>query len=168
MNNELDILKKHFGEIQGVSEFKATQLCSQINDINDFVGALQVLELTLKKIHQSLSERILGTKLDDMQKRSIDASVSQLIQNCSFMGTALFGNIFNVYAGKELFEFEIANPLFILEKNGFEGVVAYIEDKREEIVAILSKIAEALLQNESANNANMYSEGIDYTKLFSL
>ncbi len=49
MKNELDVFKKHLGEIQGVSEFKATQICSQINDANDFIGALQILDLTLKK-----------------------------------------------------------------------------------------------------------------------
>ncbi|VTX84211.1 Uncharacterised protein [Campylobacter jejuni] len=54
-----------------------------------------------------------------MQKRTLDATASQLIQNCSFMGTALFGNIFNVYVGKKLFEFEIANPLLILQTSNY-------------------------------------------------
>ncbi len=49
MKNELDVLKQHLGEVEGVGEFKAKQLCSQINDANDFIGALQVLDLSLKK-----------------------------------------------------------------------------------------------------------------------
>lgn len=36
MKSELDILKQHLGEVDGVSEFKAKQLCSQISDANDF------------------------------------------------------------------------------------------------------------------------------------
>lgn len=68
-----------------------------------------------------------------MQKRTLDVTASQLIQNCSFMGTALFGNIFNVYVGKKLFEFEIANPLLILQTSNYEGVLAYIQDKRDGI-----------------------------------
>lgn len=166
MKNELQILKKHLGEVEAMGKFKATQLCSQINDINDFIGALQVLDLALKKIQQSLNERLSDLKLDDMQKRALDANVSQLIQNCSFMGTALFGNIFNVYAGKELFEFEIANPLLVLEKSDFEGVLSYIEDKREEISTLLAKMAQVLLCNEHTDNAGIYQTQMDFTKLF--
>ncbi len=49
MKSDLEIFKKHLGEIQGVNEFKANQICSQINDANDFIGALQVLDMSLKK-----------------------------------------------------------------------------------------------------------------------
>ncbi|MBW1461630.1 hypothetical protein AT934_00315, partial [Campylobacter jejuni] len=118
MKSDLEIFKKHLGEIQGVNEFKANQICSQINDANDFIGALQVLDMSLKKIEKSILERI-DENSDDMQKRTLDATASQLIQNCSFMGTALFGNIFNVYVGKKLFEFEIANPLLILQTSNY-------------------------------------------------
>lgn len=49
MNNNLNIFKKHLGEIQSLNEFQAKQIYSQINDANDFIGALQVLDITLKK-----------------------------------------------------------------------------------------------------------------------
>lgn len=67
MKSDLDIFKKHLGEIQGVNEFKANQICSQINDANDFIGALQVLDMSLKKIEKSILERI-DENSDDMQK----------------------------------------------------------------------------------------------------
>ncbi|TKX32988.1 flagellar FLiS export co-chaperone [Campylobacter aviculae] len=165
MKNELDVLKKHLGEVQGMSEFKATQICSQINDANDFIGALQVLELALKKIEQSIAQR-LDDQIDDLQKRTLDATTSQLIQNCSFMGTALFGNIFNVYVGKKLFEFEISNPLLILEKAGYEGVLAYIQDKRDEIKNILADLASAIVMSQGMDNAQMYDSTTDFKNLF--
>ncbi len=165
MKNELDVFKKHLGDIQGMGEFKATQICSQINDANDFIGALQVLELTLKKIEKSITER-LDDGLDDLQKRTLDATSSQLIQNCSFMGTALFGNIFNVYVSKKLFEFEISNPLLVLEKAGYEGVLAYIQDKKDEIKSILGELAIAITMGETMDNAGIYNSTMDFKNLF--
>ena len=165
MKNDLDVFKKHLGEVQGLSEFKASQICSQINDANDFIGALQVLDITLKKIEKSISER-MDENLDDMQKRALDAMASQLIQNCSFMGTALFGNIFNVYVGKKLFEFEIANPLLVLEKTDYEGVLAYTQDKRDEIKIILSELAAAITMNQSIDNTGIYDSTMDFKSLF--
>ncbi|EPY7915698.1 flagellar FLiS export co-chaperone [Campylobacter coli] len=165
MKNELDVFKKHLGEIQGVSEFKATQICSQINDANDFIGALQILDLTLKKIEKSITER-LDEQNDDLQKRTLDATSSQLIQNCSFMGTALFGNIFNVYVGQKLFEFEISNPLLILQTSNYEGVLAYIQDKRDEIKIILSELATAITMGETMDNTGIYNSTMDFKNLF--
>ena len=58
MNQEMNILKKHLGEVEGISAFKAKQICSQISDANDFIGALQILDLNLKKIHNQISQRL--------------------------------------------------------------------------------------------------------------
>ncbi|MDO4673686.1 flagellar FLiS export co-chaperone [Campylobacter sp.] len=160
MKNELDVLKQHLGQVQGVSEFKAKQIGSQINDANDFIGALQVLDLALKKIHRHLSERMDD---DGVQRRALDAGLVQLINNCSFMGTALFDNVFNVHAGERLFEFEIMNPLWVLENGGYEGVLAYIEDKREEIKANLSELSGALLMEADAG-ALMLDLTVDFAK----
>lgn len=91
-------------------------------------------------------------KIQMICKRTLDATASQLIQNCSFMGTALFGNIFNVYVGKKLFEFEIANPLLILQTSNYEGVLAYIQDKRDEIKIILSELATTITMGETMDN----------------
>lgn len=166
MKNELDVFKKHLGEVQGMSEFKANQLCSQINDANDFIGALQVLDIALKKIHKNIRDRSLDLTLDDMQKRVLDANVAQLVQNCSFMGTALFGNIFNVYLGQKLFEFEISNPLFVLEKSGYEGVSAYVEDKREELKNILAELASAIAIGANTAQNLTYDSNVNFRNLF--
>ncbi|ARE79945.1 flagellar FLiS export co-chaperone [Campylobacter helveticus] len=165
MKNELDVLKQHLGEVEGVGEFKAKQLCSQINDANDFIGALQVLDLSLKKIQNNITQR-MQESTDEVQKRTLDAASSQLVNHCSFMGTGLFDNIFNVYVGQKLFEFEISNPLLVLDKGGYEGVLAYIEDKREEIKANLSELSSAILMGANLNTPSMFDSKADFKKLF--
>lgn len=165
MKNELEVLKQHLGQVQGVREFKAKQICSQINDANDFIGALQVLDLTLKKIYTHINERMENN--DGVQKRTLDAISVQLINNCSFMGTALFDNAFSVYVGEKLFEFEIANPLLVLENGGYEGVLAYVEDKRDEIKAHLSELSGAILMDCSISNNEIYDSKMDFGRLFS-
>ncbi len=163
MKNEVCMLKKHLQGIYDIGEFKAKQICLQINDANDFIGALQVLDMTLKKIEKSITERI-DENLDNIQKRTLDAMTSQLIQNCSFMGTALFGNIFNVYVGKKFFEFEISNPLLVLEKAGYEGVLAYVEDKRDEIKWILTQLNTVISMGETMDGT--YNFTMDFKDLF--
>jgi len=158
--NELNILKKHLGEVQGKSCFEAMQICSQINDANDFIGALQVLDLSLKKTHANIKT------LCEIKDENLLTNTSLLIQNCSFMGIALFNNVFNVYVGQKLFEFEIVDPLLMLEKSGYEGVLAYIEDKREEIANILKDLALAISSNLTLENCGIYSETMDFKTLF--
>lgn len=163
MINELDILKKHLGEVEGKTQFNAMQICDQINDANDFIGALQVLELTLKKLVNNLNQR---AQSDDIQKRELDAINTQLIQNCSFMGTALFGNIFNVFVGQKEFKLEVYNPLLILENSDYDGMLAYVEDKKDEISSMLKDIASAITLSMS-NDLFLGNNGkIDLDSLF--
>lgn len=164
--NGLNTLKKHLGEVKEMSRFEAKQICSQINDANDFIGALQVLDLTLKKVSQNIDQRLNSDELDDIQKRTLDANTSTLMQNCSFMGMALFGNIFNVYAGEQFFEFEITNPLLMLENNGYEGILSYIEDKRDEIKTILSQLANIIATGSINNNKPYDTQTTNFKNLF--
>ena len=97
---------------------------------------------------------------------TIDANVSQLIQNCSFMQTALFDNVFKVYMGQKLFEFEIVNPLLVLEKSNYEGVLAYIEDKREEISTLLVDLATAITLDMDFSKALTQDTQRDFKNLF--
>ncbi|MBK1971359.1 hypothetical protein JG677_00390 [Campylobacter sp. TTU-622] len=162
----LNTLKKHLGEVKEMSRFEAKRICSQINDANDFIGALQVLDLTLKKVSQNINQRLELNHLDDIQKRTLDANVASLIQNCSFMSVTLFGNIFNVYAGEQLFEFEITNPLLMLENNGYEGILSYIEDKRDEIKTILAQLASIIATGSIGNNTIYNTQTTDFKNLF--
>lgn len=161
MSNELEILKKHLGEVEGKSSFEAKQLCSQISDANDFIGALQVLDLSLKKIEHNLKER--GS--DEVANRALDASTLQLISNCAFMGESLFDSTFRVNVGGREFGFEIQNPMLLLENNGFEGVLAYTQDKREEISTLLLDLATAITLGASFS-APQASASFNYKDLF--
>lgn len=142
MSKELEILKKHLGNVEGKGEFATKELCAQIDDANDFIGALQVLDNALKKVECNLKERNLATS---EQQQSIDTQNNVIIENASFMGEALFGATFRTSVGGENFSFESHNPFLVLENGGYEGVLAYVEDKREEISALLDKLGDAII-----------------------
>ena len=161
MSSELEILKKHLGEVEGKASFEAKQLCLQINDANDFIGALQVLDISLKKVENNIKER--GS--DEMANRALDASTMKLISNCAFMGESLFDNTFKVNVGGREFGFEIQNPMLLLENNGFEGVLAYVQDKREEILALLLDLATAITLGSSFATPQTEAK-FDYKNLF--
>lgn len=140
MSKELEILKKHLGNVEGKSEFATKELCLQIDDANDFIAALQVIEGVLKKLEYKLKD-----EANLKQNESIDEESRAIIENASFMGEALFDKKFSTNVGTNHFSFEIQNPFLVLENGGYEGVLAFIEDKREEISALLDALDEALL-----------------------
>ncbi|TQR32360.1 hypothetical protein DMB92_04480 [Campylobacter sp. MIT 99-7217] len=167
MSKELEIFKKHLGEVEGKSEFKAKQFCSQISDANDFIGALQILDLNLKKVLKNLNEHLASADLvDENQKRMLDVQASQLIQTCSFMGENLYDSSFKVSVGNESFSFEIQNPLLVLEHDDFSGVISYIEDKREEIASLLVNLATAITLNTPIESLGSFDTQMDYKSLF--
>lgn len=142
MSKELEILRKHLGNVEGESEFVTKELCLQIDDANDFIAALQVLDRALKKVEFNLKERN-STDLEHFC--NLDAHNKTIIENASFMGEALFDRTFSTNVGASRFGFEIRNPLLVFENGGYEGVLAYVEDKREEISALLDKLDEAII-----------------------
>lgn len=141
MSKELEILKKHLGNVEGKGEFATKELCAQIDDANDFIGALQVLDNTLKKVENNLKTRLAASS---EQQQNLDAQNNLIIENASFMGSALFGTNFRTSVGGARFSFEMQNPFLVLENGGYEGVLAYVEDKREEIDALLDKLGDAI------------------------
>lgn len=161
MGLELEVLKKHLGEVEPKAQFEAKQICSQISDANDFIGALQVLDISLKKIEKNLSERNLS---DDAYQKTLNASCIQLINNCVFMKESLFDSSFKVNVGSSEFCFEIQNPMLLLENNGLEGVLAYVVDKREEISNLLSDLGTAITLG--ADFSAPTSQDFDYKNLF--
>lgn len=142
MSKELEILRKHLGNVEGESEFVTKELCLQIDDANDFIAALQVLDKALKKVEFNLKER---NSTDLEHSCNLDAHNKTIIENASFMGETLFDRTFSTNVGASRFGFEIRNPLLVFENGGYEGVLAYVEDKREEISALLDKLDEAII-----------------------
>lgn len=141
MSKELEILKKHLGHIEGKGEFETKELCAQIDDANDFIGALQVLDNALKKLECNLKVRNSAT---NEEQQGIDTQNNAIIENASFMSESLFGTEFRTSVGGERFSFECQNPFLVLENGGYEGVLAYVEDKREEINTLLDSLENAI------------------------
>ena len=157
MSEELQILKKHLGAFEGVGEFASKQLCSQISDANDFIGALQVLDMSLKRLTKCLQSS------ESVEQRGFEAK--SIVQNALFAGESLFGTQFSTRIGSQEFRFEIQNPLSMLENAGFEGVLAYTEDKREEISALFDALDEAIEQDFIATTP-VNSAFKDFKELF--
>ncbi|MFY4766023.1 flagellar FLiS export co-chaperone [Campylobacter sp. GB48] len=172
MRDELEILQKHLGQvgssIDGANLKHQTQKFSEdITDANDFVGALQILDSSLKKISKLLEDK----NYEDVQDKVLIASESlKIVDNCSFLGNALFDNNYNINVGSKAFAFEICNPLKILETSDYEGMKAYIVDKREEIASMLSELAVAIATyspSQSFGGSNHdFMNDFDFTKLF--
>ncbi|AJC83995.1 hypothetical protein I9T54_06470 [Campylobacter peloridis] len=172
MIDKLEILQKHLGavgaNVDGASLKHQTQKFSEdITDANDFVGALQILDSSLKKISKLLEDK----NYEDVQDKVLIASESvKIVDNCSFLGNALFDNNYNVSVGSKHFVFEIHNPLRILENSDYKGMKAYIEDKRDEIASMLSELAVAIASyspSQSFGNTNFDGmNDFDFTKLF--
>lgn len=161
MSKELEILRKHLGNVEGESEFATKELCLQIDDANDFIAALQVLDRALKKIEYNLKER---NNANLEHSYDIDAQNNTIIENASFMGEALFDKTFSTNVGASRFSFEIHNPLLVFENGGYEGVLAYVEDKREEISALLDKLDEAIIMG-TISTPNSSLEFKDFKEL---
>ncbi|MCV3482997.1 flagellar FLiS export co-chaperone [Campylobacter sp. CNRCH_2014_0184h] len=172
MRDELEILQKHLGQvglnIDGANLKHQTQKFSEdITDANDFVGALQILDSSLKKISKLLEDK----NYEDVQDKVLIASESlKIVDNCSFLGNALFDNNYNVNVGSKTFAFEIYNPLKILETSDYEGMKAYIIDKREEIASMLSELAVAIAtyspSQSFGGSSYDFMNDLDFTKLF--
>ena len=63
------------------------------------------------------------------------------------MGAGLFGTHFSTRIGSQEFSFEIQEPFTMLENAGFDGVLAYITDKREQISALFDELDGAISQD---------------------
>ena len=137
MSDELQILKKHLGAFEGVGEFEGRQFCAQISDANDFIGALQLLDAALKKLKFCLNKEGANAYFE----------AQSIVESALFMGESLFDAHLSTRIGSQEFHFEIQNPLPMLENAGVEGVLAYAEDKREEISALFDALDSALGQD---------------------
>lgn len=168
--NQLEILKKHLGNVEGKGAFEARTISTQIADANDFIAILQSVESVLKK----LSANLQGINLSENpasnltnNKANLDAQIEQsraLVTNASFLGEKLFGVKFSANVSGQSMEFKIADPFFALENGGIDGVLAYIEDKRDEISTLFDALDAALsIDNALQMPTNL---GFDYKDIF--
>ncbi len=146
----MDILKtlqKHLGDVE-VSDFKTnainkSQQIAKFNrdmkNINESVGALQVLQIACKK----LSNKSMGLEDKDALQASIaKQELQEIVENCQFLASPLFDTQLNIAINDEVFSIIVDNPLHLLENAG--EFQAYLEEKLNEIKELLAYLSESL------------------------
>ncbi len=146
----MDILKtlqKHLGDVE-TSDFKtnAIEKSQQIakfsrdmKNINESVGALQVLQIACKK----LFNKSMGLEdKDDLQASIIKQELREIVENCQFLASPLFDTQLNIAINDEVFSMVVDNPLDLLENAG--EFQAYLEEKLNEIKELLGYLSESL------------------------
>lgn len=146
----MDILKtlqKHLGDVE-TSDFKTNaieksqqiaQFSRDMKNINESVGALQVLQIACKK----LFNKSMGLEdKDALQASIIKQELREIVKNCQFLASPLFDTQLNITINDEVFSMIVANPLSLLENAG--EFQAYLEEKLNEIKELLSYLSESL------------------------
>lgn len=181
LNDEiLNTLKKHLKDIDGAdfgniktthSKNKILKFGEDIKSANEFIGALQVLDITIKKI--IAEARKIDTELleDKIQLDCVIFNIEQWIQKCSFMGTNLFDTTISTSIGNSSIELEINSPLNFALQRDFDNLMHYLEDKREEIKQKLALISQNLSneKKEDQDYHQNFSQGFDakdFLKMF--
>ncbi|GAA7394035.1 flagellar FLiS export co-chaperone [Helicobacter pylori] len=146
----MDILKtlqKHLGGVE-TSDFKTNaieksqqiaQFSRDMKNINESVGALQVLQIACKK----LFNKSMGLEdKDALQASIIKQELEEIVKNCQFLASPLFDTQLNITINDEVFSMIVANPLDLLENVG--EFQAYLEEKSNEIKELLGYLSESL------------------------
>ncbi|RVZ30072.1 flagellar FLiS export co-chaperone [Helicobacter pylori] len=146
----MDILKtlqKHLGGVE-TSDFKTNaieksqqiaQFSRDMKNINESVGALQVLQIACKK----LFNKSMGLEdKDALQASIIKQELREIVENCQFLASPLFDTQLNITINDEVFSMIVDNPLDLLEN--VSEFQAYLEEKLNEIKELLNYLSESL------------------------
>lgn len=146
----MDILKtlqKHLGDVE-TSDFttnaieksqQIAQFSRDMKNINESVGALQVLQIACKK----LFNKSMGLEdKDALQASIIKQELREIVENCQFLASPLFDTQLNITINDEIFSMIVVNPLDLLENAG--EFQAYLEEKLNEIKELLGYLSESL------------------------
>ncbi|PAF48128.1 hypothetical protein BKH46_02115 [Helicobacter sp. 12S02634-8] len=124
---------------------------------NEFIGSLQVLDNALNQLLIQ-AQKLLDIHQNTDQNASTDPNIADTIQaaeameglcvqemghrieNCSFLGTALFDTILSVQANASTIAVEVLSPMPLIYKKNYAEVVAYLEDKKSEVSHALASI----------------------------
>ncbi len=134
-----------------------------IKGANEFIGTLQSASLTLKKILKIAQ----SASIQDLYIKK--ANIKDVIDNASFMGMSLFDTEFNMTFNSKSYLCIIENPLLLcpndtaIELDSQEAqepmnaLIAYTEDKLQEISHILVEISEALVAPSTPASREEYN-----------
>ncbi|OBV30011.1 hypothetical protein BKN38_00360 [Helicobacter sp. CLO-3] len=171
----LETFKKYVGEF-GLDQKFQVPLCKaqriqnfgeDIKSANELAGALQTLQIALKKMldisgglqdegglaaraestHSAESAHIAKSAPIDKNARNLAIhQIQQKIAECRFMGSDLFGAVLSAKVGAQSIEFDNPSPMPLLERGDVSGFVGYVQDKLSEISEKLGVISEAITQ----------------------
>lgn len=170
-NNILDIFKKHIGDIGGINtnkqDFSTTlnatymknacvkQFSEDMKGANEFIGALQKLDISLKKIAKLLSENMYS----DANSDTLGEEIKLMSQNCTFMNVALFDSELALSTQEREFKITIESPKL---NSDYIGALDKINSQRNQIAELLSEINNEMLNKEifktSKTKANIYTK----------
>ena len=181
----LDTLKKHLADIDGTvfrsemtrkSKLKIHKFGEDMKSANELIGALQILDITLKKIITEASKVDRELVESGELTQGVVFAIEQLIGKCSFMGMELFDATMSTEFGGEEISFSVASPMEFVTRGDFANTIAYLEDKREEIKQTLSLISQKISGDEGSGIGagaarsglnSEASEKFDFTQPFS-
>ena len=158
----LDTLKKHLADIDGTafrsemtrkSKLKIHKFGEDMKSANELIGALQILDITLKKIITEASKVDRELVESSELTQGVVFAIEQLIGKCSFMGMELFDATMSTEFGGEEISFSVASPMEFVLRGDFANTIAYLEDKREEIKQTLSLISQKISGDEASGAA---------------
>ncbi|WP_104748014.1 flagellar FLiS export co-chaperone [Helicobacter cetorum] len=148
----LKTLQKHLGNVE-IGDFKTNGLeksqqiakfSRDMKNVNESVGALQVLQIACKK----LLNKSMGLEDKDALQASITKQeLQEIVENCQFLASPLFDTELNISINDEVFSIMVANPLSLLE-NASE-FQAYLEEKLNEIKEMLGYLSESLSNSQT-------------------
>lgn len=166
----LATLKKHIdsGVIEAVpSKITKGQIHNfgeSMKGINEFIGAVQVLGVSLNKI-KNLSEKIewinelLRSEKNEntlimlnMQKSTHSANIKYVVDGTKFIGVELFGTNLSCAVNGSVFNISVENPL------NADNVSKFCAQKISEIDTILKALNCALNHNDDAESAMMEAD----------
>lgn len=172
MNND-DILATFKKHLSGIKEIDSSFTKMQIHNfgetmkgINEFIGAVQTINLNLSKI-KDLAEKIQW--IDDLllaessastantmqtERQNYLSNIQHLIDNTKFMGIYLFDIELSCVINGRQFHLDISSPINFLNDDIYE----YCSIKINELNMLQSQISKCLSGEDDISSTSDYSD----------
>lgn len=125
---------------------KIKQFGEDMKSANEFIGALQILDIALSKIITQAEKLIAEEDFIDKDfiENNLLIEIKSIIQNCTFLSTPLFDTTLSISCDGEEIELEAFSPLLYTNNGGYKNMLAYLEDKKAEVQNTLLKVSEKI------------------------
>ncbi|ANV98442.1 hypothetical protein BBW65_06370 [Helicobacter enhydrae] len=144
----ISIFQKHLGSLEATEQINQ-DFIRNTHNINEAIGALQVIDLTLKKC-LSLGE--------DSQ------AMLELICNATFMGTAIFDQDIQVCLSSQSRQIAIRCIADTLTNNHPATLNKFLSQKREEIAEFLDWLMDLMQIDDIPSTQTSYQQSMTLSK----